>query len=95
MNTDDPRCVAFIFARGGSKGVPGKNLKELAGRPLIAHSIDVARVCGRMETVIVSTDDPAIAEVARAFGAAADHHAAGRARPRPDLPESHRRCRHR
>jgi N-acylneuraminate cytidylyltransferase len=66
---DTSRCIAFIFARGGSKGVPGKNVKELAGRPLIAHSIMTARACRRLETVIVSTDDPGIADVARAFGA--------------------------
>lgn len=61
--------VCFIFARGGSKGLPGKNIRLLAGKPLIAHSIDMARQCDRIETVIVSTDDPAIAEVARANGA--------------------------
>jgi N-acylneuraminate cytidylyltransferase len=49
--------------------VPGKNIKDLAGRPLIAHAIDAARACTRLETIIVSTDDPRIAEVARAFGA--------------------------
>ena len=64
-----PRTVAFIFARGGSKGLPGKNIMRLAGKPLIAHSIDVARATPGIETVIVSTDDAAIAEVARAHGA--------------------------
>ncbi|MEJ5991365.1 acylneuraminate cytidylyltransferase family protein [Ramlibacter sp. PS3R-8] len=63
------RTIAFIFARGGSKGVPGKNIKPLAGKPLIAHSIDVARACPGIETVIVSTDDEAIADVARRHGA--------------------------
>jgi CMP-N-acetylneuraminic acid synthetase len=63
------RCVAFIFARGGSKGLPGKNIKLLAGKPLIAHSIETARAIPRIETVIVSTDDESIARVARAFGA--------------------------
>jgi N-acylneuraminate cytidylyltransferase len=61
--------VAAIFARGGSKGVPRKNLRLLAGRPLIAHSIDVARACPGIDRVIVSTDDAEIAEVARAHGA--------------------------
>lgn len=65
----DPRTVCFVFARGGSKGLPGKNIKPLAGKPLIAHSIAVARACPRIETVIVSTDDPAIADVAREWGA--------------------------
>jgi CMP-N-acetylneuraminic acid synthetase len=63
------RCVAFIFARGGSKGLPGKNLKVLAGKPLIAYSIDTAKAIPRIETVIVSTDDELIANAARAAGA--------------------------
>lgn len=63
------RTIAFIFARGGSKGVPGKNIKLLDGRPLIAHSIDVANACAGIETVIVSTDDAAIAATAREHGA--------------------------
>ncbi len=66
---DPRRHVAFIFARGGSKGLPGKNIKPLAGKPLIAHAIATARACPRLETVIVSTDDPAIAAVARDHGA--------------------------
>lgn len=57
---------AIIPARGGSKGLPGKHLRPLAGRPLLAHTIEAARAADR---VIVSTDDPAIAEVARAWGA--------------------------
>jgi N-acylneuraminate cytidylyltransferase len=69
VSTDGHRCIAFVFARGGSKGVPGKNIKALGGRPLIAYSIETARACKRIETVIVSTDDPEIADVARAFGA--------------------------
>ena len=63
------RTVCFIFARGGSKGLPGKNIKPLDGKPLIAHSIAVARACQRIETVIVSTDDAAIADAARQWGA--------------------------
>lgn len=63
------RTVCFIFARGGSKGLPGKNIKPLAGKPLIAHSIATARACPRIETVVVSTDDAAIADAARAWGA--------------------------
>lgn len=61
--------VAFVFARGGSKGLPGKNVRLLAGKPLIAHAVDTARACARVETVIVSTDDDAIADAARASGA--------------------------
>lgn len=63
------RTVCFIFARGGSKGLPGKNIKLLAGKPLIALSIAIARACPRIETVIVSTDDAAIADTAREWGA--------------------------
>jgi len=61
--------VGAIFARGGSKGVPRKNVRLLAGKPLIAHSIDVARACPGIDRVIVSTDDAEIADVARAHGA--------------------------
>lgn len=63
------RTIAFIFARGGSKGVPGKNIKLLDGKPLIAHSIELALCCANIETVIVSTDDAAIAAVGREYGA--------------------------
>lgn len=69
MNIISPRAVGFIFARGGSKGLPGKNIKNLAGKPLIAYSIETALACDSLETVIVSTDDPEIAQVARDFGA--------------------------
>lgn len=59
----------FIFARGGSKGVPGKNIKPLGGLPLIAHSIRAAQESGRIDRIIVSTDDESIADVAREYGA--------------------------
>lgn len=59
----------FIFARGGSKGLPGKNIREIAGRPLICWSIDAARDSGRFSRIIVSTDSPEIADVARGCGA--------------------------
>lgn len=61
--------TAFIFARGGSKGLPGKNVKELAGKPLIAWSIEQALSVPGVERVIVSTDSALIAEVARSHGA--------------------------
>ncbi len=61
--------VAIIPARGGSKGVPGKNIRPLAGQPLIAHTINAALQSRSIHRVIVSTDDPKIAEVARRFGA--------------------------
>lgn len=59
----------IIPARGGSKGIPHKNIKPLGGKPLICHTIDSARGAGaRASHILVSTDDPAIAEVARAYG---------------------------
>lgn len=61
--------VAFIFARGGSKGLPGKNIRLLAGKPLIAWSIEHAHAVKRIERVIVSTDSEEIAAVSRDFGA--------------------------
>jgi CMP-N,N'-diacetyllegionaminic acid synthase len=61
--------LAIIPARGGSKGVPGKNLREVAGRPLLAWSIVRALEAEAIDTVLVSTDDAEIAEVARAHGA--------------------------
>ncbi|ELX8380584.1 acylneuraminate cytidylyltransferase family protein [Providencia stuartii] len=60
---------AFIFARGGSKGLPGKNIKLLAGKPLLQYSIDVALAAPSIEQVFVSTDDPAIAKIAVTSGA--------------------------
>lgn len=63
--------VALVTARGGSKGLPGKNLRLLGGRPLIAWSIEAARASRSVGRVIVSTDDPAIASAARAAGAEA------------------------
>jgi CMP-N-acetylneuraminic acid synthetase len=64
MNTT---CV--IGARGGSKGVAGKNIRPLLGKPLIAWSIEQALACPDIDRVVISTDSPAIAEVARACGA--------------------------
>jgi len=64
-----PHIVGAVFARGGSKGVPRKNLRMLAGKPLIAHAIETARAVRLIDRVIVSTDDPEIAEVGRRWGA--------------------------
>lgn len=61
--------LAVIPARGGSKGIPGKNIKDFAGKPLIAHSIDVALQCALITKTVVSTDDDKIAAVAEAHGA--------------------------
>jgi CMP-N-acetylneuraminic acid synthetase len=59
------RTLGLITARGGSKGIPGKNLKLLAGKPLIAHTIESARQSGAFDRLILSTDEEAIAGVAR------------------------------
>ena len=61
--------VAFIFARGGSKGLPRKNLRPLAGQPLIVHAIELGLALPRVKKVIVSTDDLEIADIARNAGA--------------------------
>ncbi|WP_084154156.1 acylneuraminate cytidylyltransferase family protein [Citrifermentans bremense] len=68
-NDCQPRCIGIITARGGSKGLPRKNVLPLAGKPLIAWSIEQARQAALLERVIVSTDDEEIAAVARALGA--------------------------
>lgn len=63
------QVVAVIPARGGSKSVPGKNIRSLGGKPLIAWSIDVARQVTEIDRIIVSTDDSRIASAARDHGA--------------------------
>jgi len=61
--------LALIIARGGSKSIPHKNIKPLAGYPLIAYSIAAARSSAMVERVIVSTDDEEIAAISRRYGA--------------------------
>jgi CMP-N,N'-diacetyllegionaminic acid synthase len=61
--------VAFVPARSGSQRVPGKNVRPLAGHPLLAYAIETARQSGVFERVVVSTDSEAIADVARWYGA--------------------------
>lgn len=61
--------VAVIPARGGSKRIPRKNIKDFCGKPMIAWSIEAAKVSGLFDHVIVSTDDAEIAEVAKLWGA--------------------------
>jgi len=56
--------VAIIPARGGSKGIPGKNTRLLNNKPLIAYSIEAAREAKMVNQVYVSTDDPHIAQIA-------------------------------
>ncbi|KPF68694.1 acylneuraminate cytidylyltransferase [beta proteobacterium AAP99] len=63
------RIFAFVFARGGSKGLPGKNIKDLGGLPLLAHGIRLAQGMNRVDRVFVSTDDAQIAAVAKQYGA--------------------------
>jgi len=62
------RCLAIVPARGGSKGLPGKNIRVLAGLPLLVHSLRCAAQAKLLSRVIVSTDSEEIAAVARAYG---------------------------
>ena len=61
--------LVIIPARGGSRRIPGKNIKEMCGKPLIAWSIEAAKKSKKVDKVIVSTDDKEIAEVAKNYGA--------------------------
>jgi pseudaminic acid cytidylyltransferase len=61
--------IAIIPARGGSKRIPGKNIKSLVGKPIIAYTIAAACESGLFQRVVVSTDSPEIADVARQYGA--------------------------
>lgn len=63
------RIVCVIPARSGSKGLPGKNIKMLLGKPLIAHTIGQARRSGFIDRVIVSTDSALIAKISKRYGA--------------------------
>ena len=64
-----PSAVALIGARGGSERVPRKNVRRLAGHPLLAYAIETARQSGVFERIVVSTDNEPIAKVARWYGA--------------------------
>lgn len=63
------KVLALVNARGGSKGVPRKNVRPLLGKPLIVWSIEAGLAAARVTSLVVSTDDPEIAEVARRHGA--------------------------
>ncbi|WP_303673627.1 acylneuraminate cytidylyltransferase family protein [Vampirovibrio chlorellavorus] len=63
------KTIALIPARGGSKGLPGKNIRPLLGKPLLHYSVEAALGCHRVDAVYVSSDDPRILEVARDAGA--------------------------
>lgn len=64
-----PYILGVIFARGGSKGLPGKNIKKLAGKPLITYAIETAKRVSLIDRLIISTDSERIADVARRCGA--------------------------
>ena len=66
---DEHKIFAIIPARGGSKGLPGKNIKQLNGKPLICHTIGEALKSNNLDQVFVSTDDPAIAKISKNCGA--------------------------
>ncbi len=63
------KSIAIITARGGSKRIPRKNIKDFCGKPIIAYSIEAALKAGVFDTVMVSTDDEEIAEIAKRYGA--------------------------
>ena len=63
------KIICFIGARGGSKGVPGKNLRLLGNKPLIAHTIEKSLDSKLFDHVIVSTEDPEIAKISKKYGA--------------------------
>ena len=65
----DRTVLGLIPARGGSKGLPNKNIREMAGKPLITWTIEKAMASQYLDRVIVSTDDTEIASVAKSFGA--------------------------
>jgi len=63
--------IAIITARGGSKRIPRKNIKEFMGKPMLAYAIDAANGSGIFDEVMVSTDDREIADIATKYGASA------------------------
>lgn len=65
----DIKTLAIIPARGGSKGLPRKNILPLCGKPLLAYSIEAAQAASRVDRIVVSTEDEEIAEVALRYGA--------------------------
>lgn len=64
-----PSSVCIITARGGSKRIPRKNVREFCGKPMLAYSVETAVASGIFDVVMVSTDDDEIADVARKYGA--------------------------
>ena len=68
MERNNLRVLATICARGGSKGLPGKNIRPLLGKPLLAYAIECAQACPIVGHIVVSTDSDEIAAVAEAWG---------------------------
>lgn len=66
---NEARILALIPARGGSKGIPGKNIREFNGRPLVAYTIAAARKSKYIDAVVVTTDSETVASVAQKYGA--------------------------
>ncbi len=64
MSNQTKKATAFIFARGGSKGLPGKNIKKFCGKPLIVWAIEHAKGSSYIDRIIVSTDSKEIAKIA-------------------------------
>ena len=69
MINEDKKVVAVVIARGGSKSIPRKNVQEVAGKPLVAWPVDLAKSVSRIDRVIISTDDDEIADIAVQHGA--------------------------
>lgn len=69
MKEMEESCVAIIPARGGSKRIPRKNIRDFCGKPIIAYSIEAAMNAGIFDEVMISTDDEEIAEIAQKYGA--------------------------
>ena len=63
------KIYSFIFARGGSKGVPRKNVKKLAGKPLVAYSIEISKEIESISRIFVSTEDEEISKTSKDYGA--------------------------
>lgn len=62
------KIIATVLARGGSKGLPGKNIKPMLGKPLLGYTLEQAKLSKYLDQIVVSTDDPKIAKVAAKFG---------------------------
>ncbi len=72
------RTIAIITARGGSKRIPRKNIKEFCGKPILAYSVGAAVASGVFDCVMVSTDDPEIADIAKKYGAEVPFYRSGK-----------------